>query len=70
MARNSLHFAFLPGPSLWSDSRKFVTVAQCENDQPTGGSVSNACKQFLASSEKARLEWKLEEEFTSFESRY
>jgi adenosine deaminase/adenosine deaminase CECR1 len=70
MARNSLHFAFLPGPSLWSDSRKFVTVAQCQNDQPSGGSVSNACKQFLASSEKARLQWKLEEEFRSFESRY
>jgi hypothetical protein len=70
MARNSLHFAFLPGPSLWSDSRKFVTVSQCQNDQPTGGPVSNACKQFLASSEKARLQWKLEEEFKSFESRY
>ena len=69
MARTSLQFAFIPGPSLWTDFKGFVTVVQCENDQPTGGSVSNACKQFLASSEKARLQWKLEEEFKTFESR-
>ena len=70
MARNSIQFAFLPGTSLWADSKKFITVGQCKNDQPGGGSVSNACKQFLASSEKARLQWKLEEQFKSFESQY
>lgn len=70
MARNSLQFAFLPGPSLWADSRKFIVMAQCKNDQPDGSSISNACKQFLASSEKARLQWKLEEELKRFESQY
>jgi hypothetical protein len=64
MARNSVQFAFLPGPSLWADSKKFITIAACKND------LSNACKQFLATSEKARLQWKLEEEFKSFESQY
>lgn len=63
MARNSLQFAFIPGASLWADAKKFIPVTACRND-----SGSNACKQFLASSEKARLQWKLEEEFRSFES--
>jgi Adenosine deaminase len=70
MARNSVQFAFLPGASLWADSKKFITIAPCKNDQPIGSSLSNACKQFLASSEKARLQWKLEEEFKRFESQY
>jgi len=70
MARNSVQFAFLPGASLWADSKRFVTMAPCEKDQPVGSSISNACKQFLSSSEKARLQWKLEEEFKSFESKY
>ena len=70
MARNSVQFAFLPGASLWADSGKFISVAACKNDQPVGSSISNACKQFLASSEKAQLQWKLEEEFRSFESQY
>ncbi len=70
MARNSIQFAFLPGSSLWADSKKFITVVQCEKDRPGGSSTSNACKQFLESSEKANLQWKLEEEFRRFESQY
>jgi len=68
MARNSVQFAFLPGQSMWADARKFVTIAACANDHPGRTSISNACKQFLASSEKARLQWKLEEDFIRFES--
>ena len=69
-ARNSIQFAFLPGTSLWADPKRFTSVAQCERDQPGTNPTSNSCKQFLASSEKARLQWKLEEEFKSFESQY
>jgi hypothetical protein len=32
------------------------------------GDASGACKQYLATSEKARLQWKLEQEFKSFEN--
>src|SRR5947209_896408 len=32
MARNSLQYAFISGTSLWSDSRKFVPIAQCTQD--------------------------------------
>ena len=70
MARNSLQYAFLPGASLWADARKFIPVAQCAKDIPSGSAVSGTCKQFLAASEKARLQWKLEEELKSFENQY
>lgn len=70
MARNSLHYAFLPGASLWADARRFTPAAQCTREIRTGGSTSEACKRFLAASEKARLQWKLEEEFKSFENQY
>ncbi len=67
MARNSLQYSFLRGASLWADARKFAPVAQCAGDAPGGASTSPACKQFLASSEKANLQWKLEAEFKNFE---
>jgi adenosine deaminase/adenosine deaminase CECR1 len=70
MARNSLQYAFVSGQSLWADSGRFTPVSQCRNDLPGRGPLSSACKQFLASSEKARLQWKLEEEFKRFESEY
>lgn len=70
MARNSLQYAFLPGASLWNDARKFVPVSQCAKDILEMKISSNGCRQFVASSEKASLQWKLEEEFRALESRY
>jgi adenosine deaminase len=70
MARTSLQYAFLPGASLWADAKRFVPVAQCAKDVSTTSGVSNTCQQFLAASEKARLQWKLEEELRTFESQY
>lgn len=64
MARTSLQHAFLPGGSLWADARKFIRVPQCAMTSD----ASDACKQYLAANEKARLQWKLEEEFKSFEN--
>jgi hypothetical protein len=69
MARTSLQFAFIPGASIWSDARTFRTVSQCANDRP-GQNASRNCQQFLATSEKARLQWELEKDFREFESRY
>ena len=70
MARNSLQYAFIPGSSLWSDPKKFTKVPQCAGDNPTRGNPSERCRQFLSSSNKARLQWALEEDFSSFENRY
>lgn len=68
MARNSLQYAFLPGASLWADAKRFTPAAQCARDIPGGGAVSKACQQFLAGSEKARIQWKLEADFKDFEA--
>lgn len=70
MARNSLQYSFLPGASLWSDARKFAPASQCTRDVQSMKLVSDGCRQFLAGSERARLQWKLEEDFKSFESLY
>lgn len=70
MARTSLQYAFLPGTSLWADARRFTPVQQCARDLRAAGNISDGCQRFLAASEKARLQWKLEEEFRTFESQY
>jgi adenosine deaminase len=70
MARNSLQYAFIPGASLWSNPEKFVPVPQCAGDIPARAAQSRSCQQFLAGSDKARLQFGLEEEFKAFESRY
>ena len=68
MARTSLQHAFLAGVSLWADARKFIPVSQCSKDLPMAREISSSCKQYLAGSEKARLQWKLEEEFKNFDN--
>lgn len=68
MARNSLQFAFIAGDSLWSDSHRFVPVTRCAKDLGALKPTSSGCREFLDKSEKARLQWKLEEQFMAFES--
>ena len=70
MARTSLQFAFISGGSLWSDARRFTPVSQCLEDMVDLKLTSSDCQQFLAGSEKAKLQWKLEEQFKAFESQY
>jgi hypothetical protein len=68
MARNSLQYAFLPGQSLWSDGGNFIPISQCSQDFSTMKLISNNCRQVLEGSEKAGLQWKLEEAFNAFEN--
>ena len=70
MARNSLAYAFIAGASLWSDAGKSVPVSQCADDAVSLKLMSSACRQFIAGSEKAKLQWKLEEEFRDFERQW
>jgi hypothetical protein len=67
MARNSLTYSFISGGSLWSDGRKFSVVAQCRTDIAMMKLTSPGCRQYVDGSEKAKLQWKLEEEFRVFE---
>lgn len=64
LSRTSLEVAFLPGASLWADSRAWRPVAACD-----GGDAA-ACAAFLATSEKAARQVALEEAFRRFEGNY
>jgi len=69
MARTSLEHAFIGGASLWRDGNGFTMVKACAGQKPGPEKSAAACQQFLDSSEKARLQWKLESQLRQFESR-
>src|SRR6201988_1220899 len=47
MARHSLEYAFIPGPSLWSDEKRFVPVAQSRADVALMKLTSANCRSFV-----------------------
>jgi adenosine deaminase len=63
MVRDSLDHAFVPGASLWRAPETFTVVPACAR-------MSAACSRFLATSERARLEWREELAFARFESAF
>jgi adenosine deaminase len=67
--RDSLEYAFLPGPSLWRAPEQFAHVRACTAERATGQPRGPACRRYLAGSERAALEWREEVEFTRFEAR-
>jgi adenosine deaminase len=58
--RNSLTYSFLPGDSIWDN-------ASCVEDVAAAAGASKKCQALLDKSEKARLQWKLEQRIHSFE---
>jgi adenosine deaminase len=68
MTRMSLEHSFLAGPSLWVSD--FRPVAACANDRPGTGKASAVCQKFLDASERAQIQWRLEEEFAGFEKKF
>jgi len=69
MARQSLEHSFLPGKSLWTQTKpEFRVVQLCAID--AAGNTSHACGEFLAENEKAREQSKLEAQFAKFEKKY
>ncbi len=66
MARQGLEHSFLPGESLWRETKNgFHMVGACEHDV-----AASACQKFLQGSERARAQWGLEAEFGKFEKRF
>lgn len=71
MARQSLEHSFLPGQSLWAQTKpQFRAVTACAADFAEAGKPSAACAKFLETNERAREQWKLEVEFAKFEKAY
>jgi adenosine deaminase len=71
MTRQSLEHSFLPGQSLWAETKSaFRPIAACEAHAVGAEKPSTPCANFLAANERAREQWKLESEFAEFEKRY
>ena len=71
MARQSLEHSFLPGQSLWADTKLiFRTAPACGGDPLGAEQPSASCQQFLQANERARTQWRLETEFTKFEKNF
>jgi len=68
MTRQSLEHSFLPGESLWASTKEgFRAVAACAGNAAGAEKPSGGCAKFLAASERAQEQWKLEGEFAKFE---
>lgn len=70
MARASLEHSFIPGDSLWSDGRGLRRVAACAGDGAAEERVSGKCEKFIAASERALVQWQLEQAFAEFEKKF
>jgi adenosine deaminase len=71
LVRDSLEHAFVPGTELWAAPEAFSTMAPACAGQPlVVVPPSPRCRALLATSEKARLEWREEVVFAQFERRY
>ncbi|HVI11112.1 MAG TPA: adenosine deaminase [Candidatus Binatia bacterium] len=70
-ARQSLEHSFLPGDSLWAQTKLvFRASAACAGDVMGTETPSPGCKEFLSRNERARQQWKLEGEFAEFEKKF
>jgi adenosine deaminase len=71
MTRQSLEHSFLPGTSLWAETRPAFRVNAACAGNPLGGERPSAeCQNFLSASEHAREQWRLEAAFAEFESKF
>jgi hypothetical protein len=70
MARESLEHSFIPGDSLWSDGRELRRSAVCADDKGPGDRASGTCQKFIATNERARVQWQLERAFAEFEKKF
>ncbi|MBX5492004.1 MAG: adenosine deaminase [Chloroflexi bacterium] len=69
LSRNGLEYSFLPGASLWETPAYARFAAPCHDAVP-GAPPPAACQAHLDASEKARVQWHLEEAFARFETAY
>ena len=71
MTRQSLEHSFLPGQSLWAETKaSFRPVLACASDALGNGKPSTGCAKFLDANERAHEQWKLEAAFAEFEKKY
>jgi adenosine deaminase len=67
MVRASVEHSFLPGPSLWENSKASGGDGVRRR---SAGRKALGGQKVLDASEKARMQWKVEEGFENFERRF
>ncbi len=71
MARQSLEHSFLPGQSLWTETKVIFRLAPaCAGNAEGSAKPSAACQDFLSKNNHASAQWTLESEFAKFEKKY
>lgn len=65
IARNSLEYSFAEGESLWANHDYDAMNAACASERTFA-----RCSSFLSRNTKARVEWRLEQRFKEFETKY
>jgi adenosine deaminase len=71
MTRQSVEHSFLPGQSLWAETKiSFRPAAACAADKAGTRKPSGGCATFLQANERAREQWKLEAAFADFEKNF
>ncbi|MFJ5677821.1 adenosine deaminase [Streptomyces sp. NPDC093097] len=73
LARASLQYSFLSGPSLWQGNptrNGYHPVAACRGQAPGNGTPGAACRLLLKTSPKAAVEWQQEAAFAAFERQF
>ena len=71
MTRQSVEHSFLPGQSLWAETKgTFRPVAACANDDLGKERPSAGCAKFLDANQHAAEQWKLEAAFAAFEKKF
>ncbi|MFF4696302.1 adenosine deaminase family protein [Streptomyces chattanoogensis] len=73
LARASLEYALLPGRSLWRGNPTrdgYHPVAACRSQLPGDRPPGGACRDLIATSPKAAVQWRQEAAFASFERRF
>jgi len=68
LSRNAIAYGFIPGANLWADVERFTIASACAGDALGAAQPGPACAAFLATSEKARLQWQLEAKLATFEA--
>ena len=71
MTRSSMEHSFLPGQSLWAQTKSgFRPVAACAEDSLGSDKPSPGCARFLSANERAREQWRLEAGYATFEKKF
>ena len=67
LSRMGLEHGFVAGESLWDGTKPFHRAAACADVDAREAEPEGLCRELLAHSQKARLQWDLENQFSQFE---